>query len=374
MSVRIWIFSISVASSAAYFGCRTTTDDPATAGGSNLTSVAIGLPSTGAMPAAVASRMTGYHFKAASQNCASGSIEMTATYASARIEAKLSQACDYLLSLEIGTLTGNNLNQVLASNLNGSTPNGLSLPRSELQGKSSVNVKLVLQPTDAGRAAGLGQNIPTTTPPGTGGSGNGEVDLVVEAEVGDGGTGSGTTPNQPNAGGANATRIDFATQIDPILKKSCAGTTCHSSNSVMGKGFRFVGNEAQFRQAPLDHIEDATKMPPAGSAQISASDRELLVKFLRDDIDDEAAKGTSEFQTRINPIVRRSCAGAACHGDGTALGAELEFINKEDRMVKASMPFLTGQKPIPETLKRARITNEDRAVFFEYMKKKAPKK
>ncbi len=367
-----FVLVFAVASSAAYFGCRTTADDPEVGGGSNLTSVAIGLPDTSKMAAAVADQLTGFHFKAAPQNCTSRAIEQTATYANSRIEAKLSQACDYLLALEIGTLNGSAMGTVLASNLNSNSPNGLLLPKTELQGKTSVNVKLVLKPTTAGLAAGLaGGNIPTTTPPGAG-----EVDLAVDVEIGDGGvaTGAGTgTTSGPNTGG-DSTRVNFSSQIDPILKKSCSGAACHATNSVLGPGMRFIGNEKLFRQAPLDHIEDDKRMPPPGSPAISASERALLVKFIRDDIDDEAAKGTTTFAKTINPIVRRSCAGVACHGDGTVLGPTQEFINKEDVMVKASLPFLTGQKPIPETLKRARITPEDRAIFFEYMKKKAPPK
>ncbi len=73
--------------------------------------------------------------------------------------------------------------------------------------------------------------------------------------------------------------LDFAKDVAPIIAQSCAGGACHSDGNGRPTSV-YVGNEANFKNAPAIRISGGS-MPPAGSGvTLSASDRNKLLIFL----------------------------------------------------------------------------------------------
>lgn len=87
-------------------------------------------------------------------------------------------------------------------------------------------------------------------------------------------------------GGASITTeagstYSFATDVNPILERSCAGTSCHDAASSLGTQYGFIGDEAAFKKIPQRRLQDGT-MPPASSDKTLAdSERDVLLQFLR---------------------------------------------------------------------------------------------
>jgi hypothetical protein len=72
---------------------------------------------------------------------------------------------------------------------------------------------------------------------------------------------------------------DFAA-IQPILQRSCAGSSCHSIGSTLGSRYEFIDSAGRFQQVPLARIQDGS-MPPAQSGYpLSAEERDLLIRYL----------------------------------------------------------------------------------------------
>lgn len=82
------------------------------------------------------------------------------------------------------------------------------------------------------------------------------------------------------------TALTFAKDVNPILKKSCAGAECHSSSSDYT---HYIDGETVFVQKKADvksRIESTVaglQMPPAGNAEgmvLSAADKATLLSFI----------------------------------------------------------------------------------------------
>jgi hypothetical protein len=75
--------------------------------------------------------------------------------------------------------------------------------------------------------------------------------------------------------------LNFASDINPILERSCAGASCHSVDSSLSAQYRFIGNEDSFKKAPIHRLQDGT-MPPASSGlTLPDSERTILIQFLQ---------------------------------------------------------------------------------------------
>lgn len=73
---------------------------------------------------------------------------------------------------------------------------------------------------------------------------------------------------------------DFANDINPILENSCAGSTCHSSDNPRGLSSAYVGNEAQFKNAPAVRISSGSMPPPGSGKSLTAAEKDKLLIFL----------------------------------------------------------------------------------------------
>ncbi len=73
-------------------------------------------------------------------------------------------------------------------------------------------------------------------------------------------------------------KVEFG-DVAPIIANSCAGAACHSEGNGRPSSV-YVGNEANFKNAPAARISSGS-MPPAGSGMtLSAEDRNKLLLFL----------------------------------------------------------------------------------------------
>ncbi len=73
---------------------------------------------------------------------------------------------------------------------------------------------------------------------------------------------------------------DFYEDVNPILSDSCAGSSCHSQGTSLGKRYEYIDNKENFSQAPINRVLDQS-MPPASSGlEISDLEREILAVFL----------------------------------------------------------------------------------------------
>ncbi|WP_218110342.1 hypothetical protein [Oligoflexus tunisiensis] len=94
------------------------------------------------------------------------------------------------------------------------------------------------------------------------------------------------SPALLNARGASSvstdtTSYDFAQDINPILERSCAGSSCHNQDSSLGAQYRFIGDEAAFKKAPVGRLQDGS-MPPASSGlTLPDAERIQLIHFLQ---------------------------------------------------------------------------------------------
>jgi hypothetical protein len=73
---------------------------------------------------------------------------------------------------------------------------------------------------------------------------------------------------------------DFATDINPILMNSCAGSSCHSSDNPRGLSSSYVGNEAQFKNAPAVRISSGSMPPPGSGRTLTNAEKDKLLIFL----------------------------------------------------------------------------------------------
>lgn len=75
---------------------------------------------------------------------------------------------------------------------------------------------------------------------------------------------------------------DFASDVAPILAKSCGGSECHAADNPRGSSSAYVDAEAAFRNAPADRLANGS-MPPAGSGMsLTDEERNILLLFLAD--------------------------------------------------------------------------------------------
>ncbi len=75
------------------------------------------------------------------------------------------------------------------------------------------------------------------------------------------------------------TKISFTDTVNPILKASCSGSTCHS---VGASGTQYVDKESVFKASVAKarlNATDGLKMPQAPST-ISATNKQTLLDFL----------------------------------------------------------------------------------------------
>lgn len=84
---------------------------------------------------------------------------------------------------------------------------------------------------------------------------------------------------QTIVGGASV--YNFEAEINPILKKSCSGGSCHSVSTVIGSQYEFIDNAATFKASPTDRINDGT-MPPSTSALTISEGDQAILKAWRD--------------------------------------------------------------------------------------------
>jgi hypothetical protein len=90
------------------------------------------------------------------------------------------------------------------------------------------------------------------------------------------------TARLPTAGklGDAASALDFASDVNPILERSCAGAACHGQDTARGSGTAYVGNEALFKGIDAGRIESGS-MPPAGSGKsLTEGEKATLLDFL----------------------------------------------------------------------------------------------
>jgi hypothetical protein len=83
------------------------------------------------------------------------------------------------------------------------------------------------------------------------------------------------TPN-PNSGSA----AEFASTVKPILAKSCAGGSCHTSGAARDN---IIKTDVNFLKSKAGQEIQEGEMPPPGSAQasaISGSDKSALLAFI----------------------------------------------------------------------------------------------
>lgn len=94
------------------------------------------------------------------------------------------------------------------------------------------------------------------------------------------------SPALTSARGASAvisesSSYSFSSDVNPILERSCSGSSCHDAASTLGVQYRFIGDEAAFRNVPLKRLQDGT-MPPASSDKtLPDSERSILIQFLQ---------------------------------------------------------------------------------------------
>ena len=79
---------------------------------------------------------------------------------------------------------------------------------------------------------------------------------------------------QPTIGGESV--YDFEEDVNPILRASCSGGTCHSTGTILGSQYEFVDQRDQFAIVPLNRITDGSMPPENSPLSISDSDRAIL--------------------------------------------------------------------------------------------------
>ena len=75
--------------------------------------------------------------------------------------------------------------------------------------------------------------------------------------------------------------LSFEVNIKPVLENSCAGSSCHSSDSVLGPQYRFNNDEGLFRSIPMNRLSDGTMPPPGSGKTITEGDIQFLKDFLK---------------------------------------------------------------------------------------------
>ena len=118
------------------------------------------------------------------------------------------------------------------------------------------------------------------------------IGLVVIATVvtacGGGGSGSGdgsaiaTEAAVEQPAGENTSKLDYQSDIEPIVQRTCIG--CHGDSASRVAPFSLVGEDALhgLRSAVLLSLQNKT-MPPTGGAQLTANEYAKLVAWLRDE-------------------------------------------------------------------------------------------
>lgn len=85
---------------------------------------------------------------------------------------------------------------------------------------------------------------------------------------------------QPIPGPDGGSAAEFASTIKPILAKSCAGGSCHTSGAARDN---IIKTDVNFLKSKAGQEIQAGEMPPPGSAQassISGTDKSTLLAFI----------------------------------------------------------------------------------------------
>ena len=72
----------------------------------------------------------------------------------------------------------------------------------------------------------------------------------------------------------------FNEDINPILAKSCAGSSCHSSGNPRGQSSTYVDSEVSFKKAPASRISSGSMPPPGSGFSLTAEERNSLLIFI----------------------------------------------------------------------------------------------
>lgn len=75
-------------------------------------------------------------------------------------------------------------------------------------------------------------------------------------------------------GGSSA--YDFAATINPILKQSCSGGSCHSQGTTLGSAYEFIDNETVFKAVTASRLSDGSMPPANANLTISDENRSIL--------------------------------------------------------------------------------------------------
>lgn len=93
----------------------------------------------------------------------------------------------------------------------------------------------------------------------------------------------GASDNKDSDNDKTGTSLSFANDVDPILEKSCGGSTCHSSGSpytnYLGNQTAFDGNEDSIKARIT--ATNASVMPPSTSElTLSTADKTVLLNYI----------------------------------------------------------------------------------------------
>ncbi len=184
--------------------------------------------------------------------------------------------------------------------------------------------------------------------------------------------------------------LRFNADINPILKASCAGSSCHSIGSLFGW---YTDNQANFdrdARAVWESVMDRS-MPPAKAAALDPDARAKLlgyVAFLLDikpiDVDEagevtwDSQGGTDgkiertydlanlDYANDVSPILYKGCGSSQCHAPGSPNGVFVSYQDKYLGWAGKAIPALrSGAMPPPGGTRT--ITDTERQVLIRYL-------
>ncbi|HET9239050.1 MAG TPA: hypothetical protein VFO10_17460 [Oligoflexus sp.] len=79
----------------------------------------------------------------------------------------------------------------------------------------------------------------------------------------------------------SSSTYSFSSDINPILERSCSGSSCHDTNSTLSAQYRFIGDETAFRKVPILRVQDGSMPPASSNKTLPDSERSILVQFLK---------------------------------------------------------------------------------------------
>lgn len=81
--------------------------------------------------------------------------------------------------------------------------------------------------------------------------------------------------------GSGTSELNFDIDIKPIIERSCSGSSCHSTDTSLGKTYDYESDPDQFLNAPVLRLESGSMPPPDSGKTLSEEQKNTLINYLK---------------------------------------------------------------------------------------------